>query len=142
MNIDYDKNYSDVSYNVNVSVDENGARSIDCKVNPGKLDAENICDCDKRFAENIAAVKQGCDNGTEENDRFGQYCMDEQLRTITGVRQDNGNTGTFDSGNTCAKQFSEQKKDQCCGLYPNRYAIIKISALIPYNKHIKVNNMN
>jgi len=136
VNIDYDKNYTDVSYNVDLSVDENGARSIDCKVN-GKQDAENICECDKRFAENIAAVKQGCDNGAADNDRFGPYCMDEKLRTITGIT--NGNAGTFDSRNTCEKAFPEHHKDQCCGLYPNRYAIIfsvKKSALIPYIKHI------
>jgi hypothetical protein len=119
VNIDYDKNYTDVSYNVDLSVDETGARSIDCKVN-GKQDAENICECDKRFAENIANVKRECAAGAADNEKHGPYCMTEELRTITGKRTDNGQDGTFDSRNTCEKQFPDHTKDQCCGLYPNR----------------------
>merc|ERR1712193_13398 len=41
VNIDYAKNYTDVSYNVDFNVGDDGRRSIDCKVN-GKQDAENI----------------------------------------------------------------------------------------------------
>lgn len=119
VNIDYNKNYTDVSYNVDLSVDENGARSIDCKVN-SKQDAENICECDKRFAEDIAAVTNGCAAGEPADERHGAYCMDENMRTITGVRQDNGNKGTFDSRNTCEKAMPDHQKENCCGIYPNR----------------------
>jgi len=119
VNIDYAKNYTDVSYNVDLSVGDDGRRSIDCKVN-GKQDAENICECDKRFAESLAAVNEGCANGAENDPRHGAYCMDENMRTITGSRQDNGQPGTFDSRNTCEKAMPEHNKDHCCGLYPNR----------------------
>lgn len=53
---DYEANYTDVSYNVDLN-EENGIRSLDCKVN-SKQDAENLCECDKRFAMNIAKAKQ------------------------------------------------------------------------------------
>jgi len=119
VNLDYDKNYTDVSYNVDLNVDESGARTIDCSVN-GKSDAENICECDKRFAESLAAVNRGCALGEEDNAKHGPYCMDENLRTITGTRTDNGQPGTFDSRNMCVKQMPEHNKDHCCGLYPNR----------------------
>ena len=59
VNIDYAKNYTDVSYNVDFNTDEDGNRQLDCKVN-SKQDAENICECDKRFAENIAATVDSC----------------------------------------------------------------------------------
>ena len=59
VNIDYAKNYTDVSYNVDFNTDEAGNRQLDCKVN-SKQDAENICECDKRFAENIAATVDSC----------------------------------------------------------------------------------
>jgi len=119
VNIDYAKNYTDVSYNVDLTVNENGERLIDCKVN-AKSDAENICECDKRFAEGIAAANKGCDAGEPDDSKYGPYCMNENLRTITGERQDNNKPGTFDSRNTCEKAFPEHHKDQCCGLYPNR----------------------
>lgn len=119
VNIDYAKNYTDVSYNVDLNVDSDGQRTIDCKVN-GKQDAENICECDKRFAESLADVNNGCAAGADADPRHGAYCMDEGMRTITGIRQDNGNPGTFDSRNTCEKAMPEHNKDHCCGLYPNR----------------------
>ena len=59
VNIDYAKNYTDVSYNVDFTTDEAGNRQLDCKVN-SKQDAENICECDKRFAENIASTVDSC----------------------------------------------------------------------------------
>jgi len=53
---DYDSNYTDISYDVNLN-EQNGIRELDCKVN-SKQDAENVCECDKRFAINIAQAKQ------------------------------------------------------------------------------------
>ena len=53
---DYDANYTDISYDVNLN-EENGIRELDCKVN-SKQDAENVCECDKRFATNVAQAKQ------------------------------------------------------------------------------------
>ena len=59
VNIDYAKNYTDVEYNVNFTEDDSGNRQLDCSVN-SKQDAENICECDKRFAENIASTVDNC----------------------------------------------------------------------------------
>ena len=112
VNIDYAKNYTDVEYSVEFGLDENGNRQLDCKVN-SKQDAENICECDKRFAEAIAETRESCQNGRTDDDRFGAYCMDGSLRTVTGG-------GTFDSRNTCDKTFPDHEKTQCCGIYPNR----------------------
>lgn len=119
VNIDYAKNYTDVSYNVDLNVDENGQRTIDCSVN-GKSDAENICECDKRFAESIAMVTDACSAGAADDEKHGPYCMEEDMRTITGIRNDNGKQGKFDSRNTCDKSFPDHSKSECCGIYPNR----------------------
>ena len=59
VNIDYAKNHTDNSYNVEFTTDEAGNRQLNCKVN-SEQDAENICECDKRFAENIAATDDSC----------------------------------------------------------------------------------
>ena len=59
-NIDYAKNYTDVSYRVDFLTNENDERKLDCSVN-SKQDAENICECDKRFAANIAATQKSCE---------------------------------------------------------------------------------
>ena len=59
VNIDYSKNHTDTIYNVEFTTDEVGNRQLDCKVN-SEQDAENICECDKRFAEGIAATEESC----------------------------------------------------------------------------------
>ena len=59
VNIDYSKNYTDVSYRVDMNENEDGSRSLDCSAN-SKSDAGNICECDARFAANIAATEQNC----------------------------------------------------------------------------------
>ena len=117
VNIDYAKNYTDVEYSVEFGLDDSGNRQLDCKVN-SKQDAENICECDKRFAEAIAETRDACQAGQVDDDRFGPYCMDESLRTVTGG-------GSFDSRNTCDKAFPDHEKTQCCGLYPNRLVTTK-----------------
>ena len=53
---DYESNYTSISYEVNLN-EQNGIRELDCKVN-SKQDAENVCECDKRFAANIAQAKE------------------------------------------------------------------------------------
>ena len=58
VNIDYSANYTDIDYVVDFT-SNGGARELDCTVN-SKQDAENICECDKRFAENIAATDDSC----------------------------------------------------------------------------------
>merc|ERR1712003_236688 len=55
VNNDYAKNYTDVSYTVEFTM-KGGERTLDCSVN-SKQDAENICECDKRFAENMQLLK-------------------------------------------------------------------------------------
>jgi len=112
VNIDYAKNYTDVSYNVDFNLDRAGNRQLDCSVN-SKQDASNICECDKRFAENIAATVDSCNAGQADDDRFGAYCMDEGLRTTTGG-------GDFEPRKQCEKAFPDHSKTQCCGQYPNR----------------------
>jgi len=111
-NIDYAKNYTDVEYNVNFTEDNSGNRQLDCSVN-SKQDAENICECDKRFAENIASTVDNCNAGTADDDMYGAYCMDEGLRTTTGG-------GSFKPRDQCEKAMPDHTKSQCCGQYPNR----------------------
>lgn len=112
VNNDYAKNYTDVGYSVDFSM-KNGVRQLDCNAN-SKQDAQNICECDKRFAENIAAAKASCQAGDADDAEWGAHCMDEQYRTATGG-------GTFDPRNQCSKKFHGHDKDSCCGIYPNRY---------------------
>jgi len=112
VNVDYAKNYTDVSYTVDFSM-KNGQRQLDCSVN-SKQDAENICECDKRFAENIASAEASCQAGEAADPEWGEHCMSEDFRT--------GNAGgSFDPQNQCDKQFHGHDKDKCCGFYPNRY---------------------
>ena len=113
VNIDYSKNYTDVSYTVDFTTDGNGNRQLDCSAN-SKQDAENICECDKRFAENIAITEQSCAAGDAADEMYGNHCQDESFRTGNGG-------GSFDPKNQCDKQFHGHDKDRCCGIYPNRY---------------------
>ena len=111
VNNDYAKNYTDVSYSVDFTM-KNGERALDCSVN-SKQDAENICECDKRFAENIAAAEGSCAAGEAADPEWGEHCMSETFRT--------GNAGgSFDPQNQCDKQFHGHDKAECCGFYPNR----------------------
>ena len=87
VNIDYAKNYTDVSYNVDFNTDEDGNRQLDCKVN-SKQDAENICECDKRFAENIAATVDSCN-----------------VRFFRVVLENKGNSGVFLGFLGCFREF-------------------------------------
>jgi hypothetical protein len=113
-NIDYSKNYTDVNYRVDLNIDsDTGARTIDCSVN-SKSDAENVCECDKRFAEKIADTRDKCQDNAGRDDMYGEYCMDEKYRTGTGG-------GSFDPRAQCDKQFHGHDKSKCCGIYPNRY---------------------
>merc|ERR1711935_1141968 len=113
VNIDYAKNYTDVSYRVDMNENEDGSRSLDCSAN-SKSDAGNICECDARFAANIAATEQNCASNATPDPMYGEHCMDEQYRT------DNGG-GSFNPRQQCDKQFHGHEKNQCCGKYPNRY---------------------
>ena len=112
VNNDYGKNYTDVSYNVDFTVDSNGNRELSCSGN-SKQDGENICECDKRFAEAIQATEEACDAGWDSGDD-GEYCIDESYRTEKAG-------GSFDPKTMCSKQFHGHDKDHCCGFYPNRY---------------------
>ena len=87
VNIDYAKNYTDVSYNVDFNTDEDGNRQLDCKVN-SKQDAENICECDKRFAENIAATVDSCN-----------------VRFFRVVLENKGNSGVYWGFPGCFRKF-------------------------------------
>lgn len=109
---DYSANYTDISYSVDFNR-KNGARNLDCTVN-SKQDSENICECDKRFAMNVAKADAECAAGTSADPEWGEHCMDEQWRTQNGG-------GSFDPQNQCDKQFHGHDKDKCCGIYPNRY---------------------
>jgi len=111
--IDYLKNYTDVSYTVDFTKDDNGNRLLNCGVN-SKQDAENICECDRRYAENIAATQDKCTNGAEPDMDHGDFCLDEKYRTTTG-------DGEFNPRLQCDKQNHNHDKDRCCGIYPNRY---------------------
>merc|ERR1711990_283060 len=113
VNIDYGKNYTDVDYIVDMNEDANGNRELDCSAN-SKTDRENICECDKRFAENIAKARSDCDAGAPADDDFGEHCMDEQYRTASG-------SGSFVPQLSCDKKFHGHDKDKCCGIYPDRY---------------------
>merc|ERR1712174_173731 len=73
VNNDYAKNYTDVSYTVDFTM-KGGERTLDCSVN-SKQDAENICECDKRFAENIAAAEGSCAAGETADPEWGEHCM-------------------------------------------------------------------
>lgn len=119
VNMDYAKNYTDVSYVVDFTNGDNG-RELDCSVN-AQTDAENICECDKRFATNIAETKQHCDAGTPADETYGEYCMDEQFRTIKGFQYGTNQLGTF-RPTTCEKTSMWNSEDlaKCCGLYPER----------------------
>ena len=66
VNMDYAKNYTDVDYTVDFT-SGSGERQLDCTVN-SKQDAENICECDKRFAKDIAATQQSCKVCLKKND--------------------------------------------------------------------------
>ena len=112
VNIDYAKNYTDVEYSVDFTEDDDGNRLLDCKIN-SKQDAENICECDKRFAEEIANTVNGCKAGQQDDEMYGAYCMDEKFRTSTG-------NGNFNPRKQCEKQFPDHDKNKCCGFYPNR----------------------
>ena len=84
VNIDYAKNYTDVSYNVDFNTDEAGNRQLDCKVN-SKQDAENICECDKRFAENIAATVDSCNVRIFKNFRPQNFFRSKSPRFFLAV---------------------------------------------------------
>jgi len=114
VNIDYTKNYTDVSYTVDLQVDENGNRQLDCGGN-SKTDAENICECDKRFAENIAETREKCDAGEPADSMYGEHCMDHSQFKTTNAG------GSFVPQDQCDKQFHGHDKNRCCGIYPNRY---------------------
>ena len=87
VNIDYAKNYTDTSYNVEFTTDEVGNRQLDCKVN-SEQDAENICECDKRFAENIAATVDSCN-----------------VRFLSGYFRKKGNSGVLWEFLGCFREF-------------------------------------
>jgi len=112
VNSDYDQNYTDIAYSVDFNR-KNNERNLDCTVNSQQT-AENICECDKRFAENIAQAEEDCTAGTAKSDMHGEHCMDEQYRTA-------GGGGNFNPNTQCNKQFHGHNKEKCCGIYPNRY---------------------
>lgn len=127
---DYSKSYSEVDYFVDFTTGSNG-RELDCTVN-AQQDAENICECDKRFAEAIAETEQLCLSDPAGADSSnGPYCMDESYRTTTGTVPGTSNAGSFDP-KTCTDghdhDSSSTGKDQCCGIYPNRY---------PYDENVE-----
>jgi hypothetical protein len=114
VNIDYKQNYTDISYTVDFNNNPNDGRSLDCTVN-SKQDAENICECDRRFAENVAKAHDHCDAGAAKDPEWGEHCMDpDQYKTINGG-------GPFNPKTQCEKKFHDHEKDHCCGIYPNRY---------------------
>lgn len=101
-------------FTVDFTTNNAGNRELDCSVN-SKQDASNICECDKRFALNIAATQESCaSDASSADDEHGDFCMDEQYRTTNGG-------GKFDPRQQCEKQFHGHDKDKCCGVYPNRY---------------------
>jgi len=109
---DYSTNYTDVDYVVDFAR-KAGERNLDCTVN-SKQDSENICECDKRFAINIAQADADCNAGTKADEEWGEHCMDEKWRTVSGG-------GSFIPQTQCDKQFHGHDKANCCGIYPNRY---------------------
>jgi hypothetical protein len=112
VSVDYAKNYTDVAYTVDFTK-KNGQRTLDCS-NNSKQDAENICECDKRFAENIAAAEEACDNGDDADPEWGNHCTANEFKTAKGG-------GDFVPQDQCDKQFHGHDKENCCGFYPNRY---------------------
>lgn len=126
VNMDYAKNYTDVDYTVDFT-SGSGERQLDCTVN-SKQDAENICECDKRFAKDIAATQQSCKANAADNSQFGAYCIDEQWRTTKGKVLGTDQDGEFEPHGMCDKNFHNHNKDECCGIYPNRY---------PYDSNFK-----
>ena len=80
-----------------------------------KQDAQNICECDKRFAENIAATEAACKANSPDDPEYGAQCMEESFRTKNGG-------GSFDPSDQaqCNKQFHGHNNENCCGFYPNR----------------------
>jgi len=129
VNIDYAQNYTDIDYDVDFKMGDNGERQLDCQIN-NKQDGENICECDKRFAANIAATEKSCKAGAAADPMFGEYCIDEQWRTTSGNVLGTTTEGPFNPHNdaSCEKQHHGHDKDNCCGIYPNRY---------PYDKKMK-----
>ena len=136
VNNDYNKNYTDVSYTVNFTM-ENGQRALDCSgkfdyrvgnfiqtkkteflkplLGNSKQDGENICECDKRFAENIAQAEEICNANGADDEEYGSHCLSDSLKTKNGG-------GPFDPSKpaSCKKEFHGHDKDHCCGFYPNR----------------------
>jgi len=110
---DYSANYTDVAYTVDFTEDDAGNRQLECSNNV-KQDSENVCECDKRFADNIAKAEQDCSANKPDDALWGSHCMSEDFRTINGG-------GAFDPQNSCDKQFHGHDKQNCCGFYPNRY---------------------
>jgi len=74
--MDYKTDYENVSYTAEL-VNDPFNRQIDCSVN-AKEDSQNICECDKRFAESIAQTKRDCDLGIDG------MCLNPAKRTTTG----------------------------------------------------------
>ena len=73
-----------------------------------------MCECDKRFAENIAKAQDNCETSAPADAMYGEHCMDEQWRTVNGG-------GNFVPQDSCDKQFHGHEKENCCGIYPNRW---------------------
>jgi len=115
---DYSANYTDVAYTVDFTEDDSGNRALECSNNV-KQDSENVCECDKRFAENIARAEKDCSANKPDDEMFGSHCMAEEFRTLNGG-------GSFNPQTSCDKQFHGHDKENCCGFYPNRY---------PYDKN-------
>ena len=118
VNADYAKNYTDVGYTVDFTMveDDTGKmrRALECQGN-SKQDASNVCECDKRFAEAISVVEDGCDANQSNDKMFGSYCMDETYRTTNAG-------GLFDphKSESCDKQHKGLDRNKCCGTYPSR----------------------
>jgi len=82
VNSDYNANYTDISYSIDFTVKQVGdktRRNLECDGNV-KQDASNICECDKRFAENISKEAQSCKKGAPDDEKFGSRCVDETYR--------------------------------------------------------------
>ena len=91
------------SFTVDFTSTNSGARDLDCSVN-SKQDAENICECDRRFAQNIAETITTCEAEPQSSDpENGDFCMDEKFRTVNGE-------GKFDPRTQCEKQFHGHDK--------------------------------
>ncbi|CAG5111098.1 Oidioi.mRNA.OKI2018_I69.chr2.g5434.t1.cds [Oikopleura dioica] len=108
--LDYDSDYANLTYTAELR-NNPFDRQIDCSMN-AKEDAQNICECDKRFAESIAQTRQDCETGISASEKGGT-CMNPKLRTMTGG-------GDFVPRSQCQKEFMNMDRDKCCGIYPNR----------------------